>query len=126
MHSKLPDLRTGVSGRAIQLFREKFGAARLGDPLNPATSHGPQIDLLQYTRIKEYVAIGEKDGTLTLGGDVNDGFFVRPTVFEGVAENSRLMQEEAFGPVVVINTFSRRTKRLRRHITRSLGFMLLS
>ncbi|KAJ5130952.1 uncharacterized protein N7515_006991 [Penicillium bovifimosum] len=95
-----------VAEQFISMFRVNFTAVRLGDPLDPATSHGPQIDVLQYHRIKEYLAIGEKDGTLTLGGDANNGFFVRPTIFEGVAEDSRLMREEVFGPVVVINTFS--------------------
>jgi aldehyde dehydrogenase (NAD+) len=98
----------------IKLFRENFAAVRMGDPLDPATSHGPQIDVLQYNRIKEYLAIGEKDGTLTLGGDANDGFFVRPTIFEGVAEESRLMREEVFGPVVVINTFSTETEAIEK------------
>ncbi|KAI1838241.1 hypothetical protein DTO006G1_4680 [Penicillium roqueforti] len=94
------------SGQFIALFREKFAAVRMGEPLDPATSHGPQIDLMQYNRVKEYLDIGKKDGTLSLGGDASDGFFVRPTIFEGVAEDSRLMREEVFGPVVVINTFS--------------------
>ncbi|KAI2689152.1 hypothetical protein LCP963914a_2241 [Penicillium roqueforti] len=95
-----------VAKQFIALFREKFAAVRMGDPLDPATSHGPQIDLMQYNRVKEYLDIGKKDGTLSLSGDASDGFFVRPTIFEGVAEDSRLMREEVFGPVVVINTFS--------------------
>ncbi|KAJ5514287.1 Aldehyde/histidinol dehydrogenase [Penicillium fimorum] len=97
-----------------KLFHEKFAAVRMGDPLDPATSHGPQIDVLQYNRVKEYLGIGEKDGTLSLGGDANDGFFVRPTIFEGIAEDSRLMQEEVFGPVVAINTFSTETEAIEK------------
>ncbi|KAJ5551582.1 hypothetical protein N7535_000473 [Penicillium sp. DV-2018c] len=95
-----------VAKQFINLFREKFAAVRLGNPLDPTTSHGPQVDVLQYNRVKEYITIGMKDGTLTLGGIANDGFFVPPTIFEGVPEDSRLMREEVFGPVVVINTFS--------------------
>lgn len=94
-----------VADKFIQLFREKFAAVTLGNPLDPATSHGPQIDAMQYNRVKEYLDIGEKEGSLTLGGDANDGFFVKPTIFERVPENSRLMQEEIFGPVVAIDTF---------------------
>lgn len=88
-----------------QLFREMFAAVKSGDPLDPTTSHGPQIDAVHYNRVKEYLAIGEKDGTCTLGGDANNGYFVNPTVFEHVPEDSRLMREEIFGPVVAINTF---------------------
>lgn len=103
-----------VAKQLVKLFREKFAAVQMGDPLDPSTTHGPQIDLLQYNRIKDYLDIGEKDGTLSLGGDANDGFFVRPTIFEGVDEDSRLIQEEVFGPVVVINTFSTETEAIEK------------
>jgi aldehyde dehydrogenase (NAD+) len=95
-----------IAEQFIKSFREHFAAVKMGDPMDPTTAHGPQVDMIQYERIKEYLAIGEKDGKLTAGGDAKDGLFVRPTVFEGVPENSRLMQEEVFGPVVAINTFS--------------------
>lgn len=94
-----------VAKRFTQLFLEKVVAGKMGDPLDPTTTHGPQIDVLQYNRVKEYLSIGQKDGTCTQGGDANDGFFVHPTVFESVPEDSRLMREEIFGPVVAINTF---------------------
>ncbi|KAJ5818435.1 hypothetical protein N7474_004026 [Penicillium riverlandense] len=94
-----------VAERFTQLFREKFAAIQMGDPMDPNTTHGPQIDFLQYNRVKEYLSIGQKDGTCTQGGDANNGFFVHPTVFERVPEDSRLMREEIFGPVVAINTF---------------------
>lgn len=103
-----------VAKQFVKLFCEKFAAVQVGDPLDPSTTHGPQIDLLQYNRIKDYLDIGEKDGTLSLGGDANNGFFVRPTIFEGVDEDSRLMQEEVFGPVVVINTFSTETEAIEK------------
>jgi aldehyde dehydrogenase (NAD+) len=95
-----------IAEQFIKSFREHFAAVKMGDPMDPTTTHGPQVDMIQYERIKEYLAIGEKDGKLTAGGDAKDGLFVRPTVFEGVPEDSRLMQEEVFGPVVAINTFS--------------------
>lgn len=98
-------LQESVADKFIQLFREKFAAVTAGEPLDPATSHGPQIDAAQYSRVQEYLGIGEKDGSLTLGGDAKDGFFVKPTIFERVPEDSRLMREEVFGPVVAINTF---------------------
>lgn len=94
-----------VAEKFTQLFREKFGAVTLGNPLDASTTHGPQVDVLQYNRVKEYLDIGARDGSLTLGGDAENGFFVKPTIFEDVPEESRLMREEIFGPVVAINTF---------------------
>ncbi|OKO93681.1 Aldehyde dehydrogenase [Penicillium subrubescens] len=98
-------VQESVYDKFVAIFREKFAAVKLGDPLDPTTSHGPQIDALQYKRVQEYLGVGQKDASLTQGGDANDGFFVKPTIFEKVPEDSRLMREEVFGPVVAINTF---------------------
>ena len=98
-------VQESVYDKFVALFREKFAAVKLGDPLDSTTTHGPQIDATQYKRVQEYLGIGQKDGSLTQGGDANDGFFVKPTIFEKVPEDSRLMREEVFGPVVAINTF---------------------
>lgn len=98
-------VQESVYDKFVALFREKFAAVTLGDPLDPTTTHGPQIDAAQYKRVQEYLAIGQKDGSLTQGGDANNGFFVKPTIFEKVPEDSRLMREEVFGPVVTINAF---------------------
>ncbi|GAD98969.1 hypothetical protein AN4054.2 [Paecilomyces variotii No. 5] len=94
-----------IADQFLALFKEKFGAARLGDPLDKTTTHGPQVDGIQYDRVKSYLEIGQRDGNMTLGGDAKDGLYIKPTVFENVPEDSRITKEEVFGPVVVINTF---------------------
>ncbi|KAJ5678873.1 hypothetical protein N7462_007117 [Penicillium macrosclerotiorum] len=98
-------VQENVADKFIKLFRAMFSAVKPGDPLDPTTTHGPQIDALQYKRVKEYLDIGAADGSLTAGGDANDGFFIKPTILENVPEESRVMREEIFGPVVAINTF---------------------
>lgn len=99
-------VQESVAEKFLALFKQIFGeAATLGNPLEPNTSHGPQVDQLQYERVKSYLAIGEQDGKLSMGGDAQNGLFIRPTVFENVPEDSRIVKEEVFGPVVVINTF---------------------
>lgn len=62
--------------------------------------------------ILEYIEIGKKEGaTLELGGsrifegDLREGFFIEPTVFTNVTSNMRIVREEIFGPVVVIQKF---------------------
>ncbi|RMJ23592.1 Aldehyde dehydrogenase [Aspergillus sp. HF37] len=90
----------------INLFKAKFAAGHIGgNPLEASTAHGPQVDEVQYNRVKNYLAIGEKEGTMTLGGDAKNGLFVHPTIFENTSDDARIMQEEIFGPVVAINTF---------------------
>jgi aldehyde dehydrogenase (NAD+) len=107
-------VQESVYDKFVALFREKFAAVKLGDPLDPTTVHGPQIDVVQYKRVQEYLGIGQKDGSLTQGGDANDGFFVKPTIFENVPEDSRLMREEVFGPVVTINKFKTEEEAVRK------------
>lgn len=103
-----------VVDRFLAVFKDKFGAAILGNPLNEATNQGPQADRTQYERVKAYLSLGEKKGKLTLGGDAKDGNFIKPTVFEEVPEESQIMKEEIFGPVVVINTFGKEEEAIAR------------
>ncbi|KAE8153438.1 aldehyde dehydrogenase domain-containing protein [Aspergillus avenaceus] len=95
-----------VADEFLALFKKAFASSRTGNPLDPATTHGPQIDEDQCRRIKSYIDIGRQDGTLSMGGDAGPGLFVQRTIFEGVPGDSRLMQEEVFGPVVVVTRFS--------------------
>lgn len=94
-----------VADKFLGLFKSMFGAAVLGNPLDKETTLGPQVDQIQYERVKSYLIAGEKEGTLTLGGDAKNGYFIKPTVFENAPEDAQIMKEEVFGPVVVINTF---------------------
>ena len=82
---------------------------RLGDGLLDTTDVGPVINLKQRDSIHEYTAIGLAEGAnLLVGGkpdeegDLAQGAFYRPTVFNGVRPDMRLAQEEIFGPTAVI------------------------
>ncbi|CAL8404624.1 unnamed protein product [Boreogadus saida] len=79
-----------------------------GDPLDPRTSHGPQIDRKQFDKIMELIESGEKEGALLeCGGRAVDdtGLFIQPTVFSGVQDHMRIAKEEIFGPVQCIFSF---------------------
>lgn len=84
----------------------------VGNPLELTTMMGAQASQQQLDKILSYVDIGKKEGAKLLaggnraqpGGELNDGYFMTPTVFSG--DNSmRLFQEEIFGPVVAVTTF---------------------
>ena len=85
----------------------------IGNPLELTTMMGPQASEDQMKKVLSYVDIGAKEGAKLLtggaraepGGEMNDGYFVQPTVFEG-KNSMRLFQEEIFGPVVGITPFS--------------------
>jgi aldehyde dehydrogenase len=83
-----------------------------GNPLDPTTKVGAQASNDQLEKILSYIDIGKKEGAkiLTggerarLGGNLEGGYYVQPTIFRG--ENKmRVFQEEIFGPVVSVTTF---------------------
>ncbi|CAK7200482.1 hypothetical protein SEUCBS139899_003178 [Sporothrix eucalyptigena] len=93
-----------------EAFARRFSKVTAGNPLDKAVDHGPQADEVQYKSVMAYIEEGKTSGgTLTLGGSGNldkmGGYFIEPTVFVDTPENARVMKEEIFGPVVMINTF---------------------
>ena len=94
-------------------FCEKFAArARnivVGDPHNPATEVGALVHPEHYAKVMNYVEIGKSEGRLLAGGGrpagLDTGNYVAPTVFADVGPESRIFQEEIFGPVVAITPF---------------------
>ncbi|MFC7251514.1 aldehyde dehydrogenase family protein [Halomicroarcula sp. GCM10025324] len=70
---------------------------------------GPMIDEGQYEKVKSYLDVGRKEvGEPFYGGEVLDreGYFIGPTVFAGASNDSRLAQEEIFGPILPAISFS--------------------
>ena len=97
-----------------------------GNPLDADTMIGAQASNDQLEKILSYIDIGKKEGAklLTggeraeLDGELEDGYYVQPTVFEG-HNKMRIFQEEIFGPVLSVTTFKTRRKRSRSPTTRS-------
>ncbi|MET9970237.1 aldehyde dehydrogenase family protein [Streptomyces sp. NPDC006356] len=95
----------------IDLARAAAERLTLGHPLDPATRLGPLASAQQQATVRDYIRLGESEGAeLVLGGasapdGLDAGFYVRPTIFAGVDNASRLAQEEIFGPVLVIIPF---------------------
>ncbi|CAG9332678.1 unnamed protein product [Blepharisma stoltei] len=80
----------------------------LGDPLDPKTTQGPQIDHVQFKKILGYITKGKQEGAkLLLGGNRwgKKGYFIEPTIFADVTDNMTIAREEIFGPVMNILKF---------------------
>jgi gamma-glutamyl-gamma-aminobutyraldehyde dehydrogenase/4-guanidinobutyraldehyde dehydrogenase/NAD-dependent aldehyde dehydrogenase len=99
-----------------KLLKETIKVAKslvLGDPLNPATQVSAIVSQKQLDRVTGYLDLAKKDKVkIALGGktgssikSLKDGFFVEPTILDGVDNKSRLGQEEIFGPVLAVTTF---------------------
>ncbi|MBM7504402.1 aldehyde dehydrogenase family protein [Agromyces aurantiacus] len=91
---------------------ERTKQARQGNPLDTETQVGAQASNDQLEKILSYIDIGKKEGAklllggerVDLGGDLSEGYYVAPTIFEG-ENRMRLFQEEIFGPVVAVTSF---------------------
>lgn len=98
-----------IADKFITMFKEKLEqGTKPGDPTLHETNHGPLADKLQYDNVLRYLEIGKQDGKLLMGGSSpseHSGYFISPTVFLDTPEDSKIMKEEVFGPVVCINIF---------------------
>ena len=95
---------------------ERAGRLVIGDPLDPATQHGPQVSSAQLEKIDGYVRLArDLRGTIHCGGErvpasslparCKNGFYFKPTVITGLDAQCRVEQEEIFGPVVTLQRF---------------------
>ena len=84
--------------------------SKVGDPLDEETLIGPLVDQGQYDTVMHYIQQGiDSGGVLVAGGkrsdgDLADGFFVEPTIFDDV-DPAAISREEIFGPVLSITAF---------------------
>jgi hypothetical protein len=83
---------------------EATESLRMGDPADPAVSVGPLIDQAAHERVRGIIEAGRQEATLAFETPVTEraGWFVGPTIFTDVAPDSRLAQEEIFGPVLAV------------------------
>jgi aldehyde dehydrogenase (NAD+) len=87
---------------------ERAKRRKVGDPCDPMTEQGPQVDNDQFTKVMTYIDSGKRDGAkLMCGGErVGDrGYFIAPTIFADVKDEMKIAEEEIFGPVMSILKF---------------------
>lgn len=107
--------RLYVHRSRFEEFTEAFIATAdalvLGDGLNPAVRMGPVNNRQQYRTVTDLIEASRGKGAVVtevgdyLGSDPDDGYFIRPTVVTGLTQDSALVQQEQFGPVVPILAF---------------------
>jgi aldehyde dehydrogenase (NAD+) len=104
--------RLFVEEKCYDQFVEKSVARakrrRVGDPFDPRTEQGPQVDQAQFDKVMGYIETGASEGAHLLAGGkrVGDrGYFIEPTVFAAVKDHMKIAQEEIFGPVMSILKF---------------------
>lgn len=105
-------VQESVYEKFIERALTRVHAIKQGNPLDPETMIGAQASEEQLNKILGYFDIGREEGAKVLtggtrahlGGDLEGGYYVTPTVFQG-NNKMRVFQEEIFGPVVSVTTF---------------------
>jgi aldehyde dehydrogenase (NAD+) len=106
-----------IHGEFVDRVVEQSKKRRVGDPFDPGTQQGPQVDRAQFDKIMGYIESGKAEGaTCAAGGRrVGDrGFFIEPTVFTNVSDAMSIAREEIFGPVLSVLRFKDTDELVRR------------
>src|SRR5246127_4587969 len=103
-------LQEGIKDAVLEKVQALSRKRPPGDPLDPATQLGAIVDETQMKRVLGYIDAGRKDGArIRVGGrrvrEDSGGYFVEPTVFDGVKPAMSIAREEIFGPVLSAITF---------------------
>lgn len=89
----------------LDIFVSEVKSIRVGDPILETTDMGPMISSSAVERVMEWIEEAKRLGGRVVTGGERDGNFLLPTVITDVSERAKLIQREAFAPLVVVNRF---------------------
>ncbi len=106
-------IQESIYDRFMDRCLDRIAAIKQGNPLDVATQLGPQVSAQQLDKVASYVQIGRDEGAEVLiggqraemPGEFAEGYFFQPTVLQG-HNKMRVFQEEIFGPVLAVTTFT--------------------
>jgi aldehyde dehydrogenase len=105
-------IQESIFDKFVERAVARVGKIKVGNPLDPNTQMGAQASRDQLEKILEYIKIGKDEGAhcaiggeqAHLGDDLENGYYLKPTVFTG-HNKMRIFQEEIFGPVLSVTKF---------------------
>ncbi len=103
-------VQESVAAEVIAKLKERMETLIVGDPLDKNTDIGAINSKMQLDKIESYLKVGKQEGGEMYQSACRvpkQGYWCRPTIFTGVSQSSRVVQEEIFGPVLAIQTFRR-------------------
>jgi acyl-CoA reductase-like NAD-dependent aldehyde dehydrogenase len=100
----------------LETLTSQMRRLKVGDPMQADTKLGPLSSLEQFRRVREYVEFGERRFSSMSGGwrseTLDRGYYVNPVIFDHVDPQSRIAQEEIFGPVLSVIDFNEEERAL--------------
>ncbi len=101
-------VQESVHDEFVAKLATKVRARKLGDPFDPLTEQGPQVDRAQFDKILSYIEKGKSQGArVVTGGERHGetGYFIQPTIFADVRDDMAIAKDEIFGPVLSVIKF---------------------
>ncbi len=101
-------VQESVADEVVQKLKDRMETLIVGDPLDKNTDIGAINSASQLETIESYLRLGQEEGAEMhqSSRDIpTTGYWCRPTIFTGVSQSNRIVQEEIFGPVLAIQTF---------------------
>jgi aldehyde dehydrogenase (NAD+) len=109
-----PDIKNALVDRLVAAAQK----IKMGPGLDDSTDMGPSVDERQWQTVMDYIKVGQGEGARMLTGGtrpdaLKQGYFIEPTIFDGVSPAMRIFKEEIFGPVLGVTTASSLDEALR-------------
>jgi betaine-aldehyde dehydrogenase len=104
-------LQESIADRFVSALVERAGKIKVGNGFAPETEMGPLISRSHMEKVERYIEIGQAEGArlrcggTRLEGALAGGNFLAPAIFDNTTESMRIVREEIFGPVLVVQTF---------------------
>jgi aldehyde dehydrogenase (NAD+) len=113
-----------VYDQMVERLASLTQARKLGDPFDPDTQQGPQVDKAQFDKILSYIDKGKAQGAKCVTGGErfgSRGYFIKPTVFAEVEDKMAIATDEIFGPVMQVLRFEDINEVIERANTTDYG-----
>jgi betaine-aldehyde dehydrogenase len=106
-------VQDGIHDRFVAELAARADRIRVGNGLDPESETGPLVSEAHRAKVERHIAAALAEGAVLRAGgsrptdpDLQDGYFLRPTVFSDCTREMSIVQEEVFGPVVTVERFT--------------------
>jgi aminomuconate-semialdehyde/2-hydroxymuconate-6-semialdehyde dehydrogenase len=114
-------VQRGIYERFKTAFAAEVGKMKVGNPMQDDSRLGAIVSKPHYDKVLSYISIAKEEGgkiltggeAVNLDGENKDGWYIAPTIIEGLDQQCRTNQEEIFGPVVTIQAFDTEEEALK-------------
>lgn len=110
-------VQESIKDEFVERLIAKNKVRKVGPGLDPDTEQGPQVDKQQFDKILRFIDSGQKEGAKLVSGGQrvgSKGFFIEPTLFDGVKDEMEIARDEIFGPVMSVLSFKDESDIIRR------------